>query len=68
MIGINIIFNVIIVYFLNGEYMRIIGKLCSRVDTIDGKKEFTDFYNIDPYQYIFEYELFHVSHLMENEF
>lgn len=48
--------------------MKIFGKLCNRIDTKEGKEKFIHFYNIDPYQYIFEYELFNVNRIFPNKF
>ncbi len=48
--------------------MQIIGRLCDRIDTVEGKKEFIDSYDIDPYQYVFEYELFNISRLFSSEY
>lgn len=43
--------------------MKIIGRLCDRIDTIEGRAEFKSTYNIDPFEYVFEYELFNISRL-----
>ena len=48
--------------------MKIIGKLCDRIDTLEGKEEFQKLYDLDPYQYIFEHELFHISRLFESDY
>lgn len=48
--------------------MKIFGKLCNRIDTNAGKEKFMKFYDIDPYQYVFEYELFHVTRIFPKQF
>lgn len=48
--------------------MKIIGRLCDRIDTVEGKAEFTSTYDIEPFEYVFEYELFHISRLFAPEY
>lgn len=56
-------------YFLFGvKSMKIIGKLCDRIDTIEGKEAFKESFDLDPYQYFFEYEPFHITRLFEDNY
>lgn len=48
--------------------MQIIGRLCDRVDTVEGIKSFIESYDVDPYKYIFEREIFNVSRIFEKEY
>lgn len=48
--------------------MKIIGRLCDRVDNIEGRKNFKESYDLDPFEFIFEQQLFHTSNLFESEY
>lgn len=48
--------------------MRIIGRLCDRVDNLEGRKEFKESYETDPFEFIFDRQLFHTSTLSEKEY
>lgn len=48
--------------------MRIIGRLCDRVDTVEGKESFKESYDVDPFEYIFDRQIFNTSYLPEKEY
>lgn len=48
--------------------MRIIGRLCDRVDTVEGREGFKELYDTDPFEFIFDRQLFHSSNLSEKEY
>lgn len=48
--------------------MRIIGRLCERVDTVEGRASFKESYDVDPFEYIFERQIFNTSYLPEKEY
>lgn len=43
--------------------MKIVGKLCDRIDTIEGKEAFKANYDIEPFEFLFENEIFNISRL-----
>lgn len=48
--------------------MKIIGRRCDRVDTLEGRKTFKDNYKVDPFEYIFEHQLFNMSTISQKQY
>lgn len=48
--------------------MKIVGNLCDRIDTTEGRSEFKSMYDIDPFEYAFNYELFNISRIFPKQY
>jgi hypothetical protein len=48
--------------------MKIFGKCCERIDSDQDKLNFKKMYSLDPYQFIFDHELFNITRIFPNKF